>query len=101
MSAEPLPTLTDLDIYATASSRYALLVMHKAEGYGWLRRRGFPAFWCRKRGGFLARPEDVLDLVTMARFGGVRVTEHHARGPREASIRRRHATRTTTRRRSA
>ena len=93
--------MTDIDIYVTKAMRFALIVMDRAEGYGWLRSRGYPAFWCRKRGGFLARPHDLLDLVTMARYEGIHVTEHHAHGPREASIRRRHATRATTRRRSA
>lgn len=92
MSAQRLPAMTDLDVYLTKYARFALVVVDRPFGYGWLRARGFPAFWCRKRGGFLARPEAVPDLVAMARYERRHVTQYNAAGPRQARLRRLHAT---------
>ncbi|GAB3435059.1 hypothetical protein GCM10027517_03820 [Phycicoccus ginsengisoli] len=87
--------IATLDVYATNGSRFALLTTDDIDAGGaWLRRRGLPAFWCRRRRGFLARPSDLPDITTMARHERVRVTVHRAAGPREAAIRRRYATTT-------
>lgn len=91
----------DVHVYATARTRYALLVMDRPEGYGWLRAHGFPAFWCRKRQGFLLRPTALPDLRAMCQYEGIATTEHNASGPRQAAIRRHHATHRHTTRRTA
>lgn len=80
-----------IEVYATKRTKLALIVMPRDEGRLWLRRRGFPAFWDRHRGGYLISASAVVDLVVMARWEGWHVREYHASSPRQAALQRRHA----------
>lgn len=85
-------------MYVTRAAPHGLLVFDGVDGRAWLRARGFPAFLCKKRGGFLIRPSDLPDIRAVCQHEHVALVEHRASGPRQARIRRHHA---ITRRRAA
>jgi hypothetical protein len=93
--------MSAMDLYVTKSSRFALLVMDRNQGYAWMRARGLPALWSRPRRGFLVRQNDLPDIRAICRYERLFLREHHASGPRQAHLRRHHAITNASRRSAA